>query len=121
VVGEDLAQRRLDLLRPVHLAAVEADAVALGFEEGREPGRVPCVPAFEQGPIELFRRGCVCLLFGQGVIRIALAVSLPEQAGRCGTDLLPLRYISATAERRWSGSEIFKYGQWRYQRVGACP
>ncbi len=37
------------------------------------------------------------------------------------TDLLPLRYISATAERRWSGSEIFKYGQWRYQRVGACP
>jgi hypothetical protein len=44
-----IAQRRLDLLRPVHLAAVEADAVALGFEEACEPGRVARVPGFETG------------------------------------------------------------------------
>ena len=29
--------------------------------------------------------------------------------------------LGATAERRWSGRDRFKYGQWRYQRVGACP
>ena len=27
----------------------------------------------------------------------------------------------STAERRWSGSDFIKYGQWRYQRVEACP
>ena len=26
-----------------------------------------------------------------------------------------------TTERRWSGSDRFKYGQWRYQRVEARP
>src|SRR5207244_13074923 len=36
-------------------------------------------------------------------------------------DSLAACYFSPTAERRWSGSEIFKYGQWRYQRVEACP
>jgi len=29
--------------------------------------------------------------------------------------------VWATAERRWSESEIFKYGQWRYQRVEVRP
>ena len=31
------------------------------------------------------------------------------------------RYSRATAERRWSGSDRFKYGQWRYQRVEVRP
>ena len=30
-------------------------------------------------------------------------------------------YIRATAERRWSGSGDFQYGQWRCQPVGTCP
>src|SRR3954452_13868895 len=29
------------------------------------------------------------------------------------------RYPWVTAERRWSGSDFIKYGQWRYQRVEA--
>lgn len=31
------------------------------------------------------------------------------------------RYTGATAERRWSGSDRFQYGQWRYQRVEVRP
>jgi predicted O-methyltransferase YrrM len=31
------------------------------------------------------------------------------------------RYRCTTAERRWSGSDFIKYGQWRYQRVEVCP
>src|SRR5579884_1089020 len=31
------------------------------------------------------------------------------------------RYPGSTAERRWSDSDFIKYGQWRYQRVEACP
>ena len=30
-----------------------------------------------------------------------------------------VRYRAYTAERRWSGSDFIKYGQWRYQRVEA--
>jgi len=29
--------------------------------------------------------------------------------------------VRRSAERRWSGVGDFKYGQWRYQLVGACP
>ncbi len=30
-------------------------------------------------------------------------------------------YLWVTAERRWSGSDFIKYGQWRYQRVEVRP
>jgi hypothetical protein len=29
--------------------------------------------------------------------------------------------VRLSAERRWSGVGDFKYGQWRYQLVEACP
>ena len=54
-------------------------------------------------------------------LELSVVLRQPDTPPGGLTDLLPLSYISPTAERRWSGSEIFKYGQWRYQRVGACP
>jgi hypothetical protein len=33
----------------------------------------------------------------------------------------PSGRLELTAERRWSGVGDFKYGQWRYQLVEACP
>jgi hypothetical protein len=33
----------------------------------------------------------------------------------------PSARFELTAERRWSGVGDFKYGQWRYQLVEACP
>ena len=50
-------------------------------------------------------------------------------AAGCGTPSRPRRGIRpdpsarlwVSAERRWSGVGDFKYGQWRYQLVEACP
>ena len=44
-----------------------------------------------------------------------------EAARRRGIRPDPSARLWVSAERRWSGVGDFKYGQWRYQLVEACP
>ncbi len=52
--------------------------------------------------------------------RLNRVAAVVPRLGRDGSSPRPATF-SISAERRWSGSGDFQYGQWRCQPVGTCP
>ena len=83
-----------------------------GRARGALRGRQRALPRRPAGAI--FRRPA-----GRSDARVGHDPARPRPRGERRPPLIAI--YGLTAERRWSGSDFIKYGQWRYQRVEVRP